>query len=341
MKKMIQTVDTIIESVFGELTPKQRRVVSSRFGLKSGKSATLQEIGNELGITRERVRQIENHTVKKLTPRIVGEAASLITEAVAELDRSGGVRKSDELLDALALAHRSDSSKHFREKVTFLFVAAGSPGFEKETDDSHAYWYSNETSKKRFLETVKKVTAFFKSSKKDDILVAKKHRDAFTDFDSYAFLSIPKHFGKNVFGDFGLRAWAEIEPRTIRDKAYLVLRKHGKPLHFEDIARYITKFGIDSRTAHVQTVHNELIKDKRFVLVGRGIYALGESGYESGTVKEVIVRLLKKHGPMDANQVVSLVNEQRILKQNTILLSLQNKRHFKKLTDGRFHVNEA
>lgn len=338
---MNQSIDALIESVFGELTPKQRRVVSARFGLKNGKSATLQEIGNELGITRERVRQIENYTLKKLESRVTREAASLIDEAVKELKRSEGVRRNDELLAALAELHRGDNTKHFGEKVSFLFIASGAPKFEKETDDFNAYWYVDEASKRNFLDTVKRVTAFFKASKKDEILIEKKHEEVFNNFSSFVFLSIPKHFGKNVFGDFGLRSWAEIEPRTIRDKAYLVLKKHGKPLHFEDIARYITKFGIDTRSAHVQTVHNELIKDKRFVLVGRGIYALGESGFESGTVKDVIVRLLKKNGPMDSNQVVTLVNQQRILKQNTILLSLQNKKHFRKLSDGRYHVNEA
>lgn len=341
VKPMNQTVDTILESVFSGLTPKQRRVIVARFGLKNGSPSTLQEIGNELGITRERVRQIENHTIKKISDRAADEARELIREAMAELKRSGGVRRSDELIAALLETNRAGAGKHFAEKAAFLFIAAGSPGFEKETDEMHAYWYADEAAKRRFTDMVKKITAFFKAAKKDDVLVGKKHLGAFPDFGTYAFLSIPKHFGTNVFGDFGLRAWTEIEPKTIRDKAYLVLKKHGKPLHFEDIAKYITKFGIDSRTAHVQTVHNELIKDKRFVLVGRGIYGLGEHGYEPGTVKDVIVKLLKKNGPMEANQVVSLVNEQRILKQNTILLSLQNKRHFRKLSDGRYHVNEA
>ena len=337
---MNRSVDTIIESVLAGLNPKQKKVLVSRFGLKTGRTATLQEIGNELGVTRERVRQIEASALKKISDIAKKEANSLVVAALSELKRSHGVRRSDELIAALS-EEIGSPAKHFAEKVTFLFIAAGSPGYQKENDETNAYWYADTEARDRYLDTVKKITAFFRAAKKDDIIVHRKHLEAFPDFASFSFLSIPKHFGTNVFGDFGLRAWAEITPKTVRDKAYLVLKKHGKPLHFEEIAKSIAKFGIDRKSAHVQTVHNELIKDKRFVLVGRGIYGLGEHGYEPGTVKEVIVKLLTKHGPLEPAEVVRLVNEQRILKQNTILLSLQNKRHFRKLPDGRYHVNEA
>ena len=113
------------------------------------------------------------------------------------------------------------------------------------------------------------------------------------------------------------------------------------PLHFKEIANNICTLGIDKKPAHVQTVHNELIKDGRFVLVGRGVYALREHGYEPGTVREVITRLLKERGPLDSTEVVRLVNQKRFLKENTILLNLQNRRHFKRLEDGRYGAEEA
>jgi DNA-directed RNA polymerase delta subunit len=119
------------------------------------------------------------------------------------------------------------------------------------------------------------------------------------------------------------------------------LKKEEKPLHFEDIAKKIGRMGIDSKPAHVQTVHNELIKDDRFVLVGRGIYALSEHGYEGGTVKQVIAKILNNEGPLRPEEVVKLVNQKKILKKNTILLNLQNKKNFKKLDDGRYHIKEA
>jgi len=84
------------------------------------------------------------------------------------------------------------------------------------------------------------------------------------------------------------------------------------------------------------TCHNELIKDKRFVLVGRGIYALAEWGYKTGVVKDVIRDLLKKNGPMKKEDIVEQVMKERYLKKNTILVNLQNNKYFKKNKNGEY-----
>ena len=85
-------------------------------------------------------------------------------------------------------------------------------------------------------------------------------------------------------------------------------------------------------------MHNELIKDERFVLVGRGMYGLSEQGYEPGTAREVIAKVLKKQGPLAAADVVTHVNKQRFFKPNTILINLQNKASFERLPDGKYRV---
>ena len=48
------------------LNPRQQRVLTERFGLKDGKPKTLEEIGRRLGLTRERVRQIELDSLRRL-----------------------------------------------------------------------------------------------------------------------------------------------------------------------------------------------------------------------------------------------------------------------------------
>jgi hypothetical protein len=121
----------------------------------------------------------------------------------------------------------------------------------------------------------------------------------------------------------------------------LVLKKTGEPLHFEDIAKKINDVKFDAQVALAPTVHNELIKDERFVLVGRGMYGLKEHGYEPGTAREVIAKVLKSSGPMKATEVVSKVNAQRFFKENTILINLQNKSTFERMSDGRYRVREA
>ena len=55
-----------INEVLNTLTPREQRVIQLRFGLEDGRSRTLEEIGNEFGLTRERIRQIEAKALRKL-----------------------------------------------------------------------------------------------------------------------------------------------------------------------------------------------------------------------------------------------------------------------------------
>ena len=337
---MIKEVDQYINTLFEGFNPKQNKVLAGRFGLKNGKKATLQEIGDELGVTRERVRQIEEDGLKKMRSRSKDELKPLYDFAKTYLASSGGVKRDDYFIGDIARHLYPDSKvKYVDQKIRFLLLVVGDPNYQKETDDFSGYWYSDDNSKKNFLEFVKNTTRLLKNS--EGSKERKNYLFECNDFNECHYLSIPKYFGVNVFGDFGLAEWPEISPRTIRDKIYMVLRKHGKPLHFEDIAKHITKLGLDDKLAHVQTVHNELIKDERCVLVGRGIYALREHGYEPGTVKEVITKILKRQGPLVSGDVVMAVNRERLLKENTILLTLQNRRHFRRMEDGRYHLKEA
>ena len=120
----------------------------------------------------------------------------------------------------------------------------------------------------------------------------------------------------------------------MRDYAFLVIRRHGNPMHFTEVARAIEK--TFSKQAHTATCHNELIKDPRFVLVGRGLYALHDWGYTSGVVRDVIREVLKKHGPLTKDEITDRVLKERYVKQNTILVNLQNGKHFKKDKSGRY-----
>ena len=339
---MTKNIDQFLETAFMDFTQNQRKVLLSRFGLKTGKAAPLQDIADELGITRERVRQIQEQAMKKLGSAVKTFEGPFVQSVVAHLASMGGVRSDSEFVeDVRQKFFAGSTAKHLDQKIRFVLFAAGAPSYRKEDDAVNAYWYANEASHRKFMDFVKQATSIFKTTDRQEFFDRKVYLAVAKDPVSAHFLSIPKHFGVNVFGDVGLAEWPEIQPKTVRDKAYLVLRKSSSPLHFEDIAKNISKLGIDKKPAHVQTVHNELIKDDRFVLVGRGIYGLREQGYQPGTVREVVVRLLKKNGPLQAHDVVARVNQERFLKENTILLALQNRKFFKRLEDGRYHTKEA
>ena len=157
-----------------------------------------------------------------------------------------------------------------------------------------------------------------------------------------AVLAVSKDVSRNIFSEVGLTKWPEIRPKGVRDKAYLILKKHKSPQHFGEIAQLINEANFSMRKANMQTVHNELIKDNRFVLVGRGTYALSEWGYKSGTVKDVLVDILKNsQKPMTKAQLVAKVLDARIVKENTIVLNLQDSKTFAKQADGSYALREA
>ncbi|MEX0919184.1 MAG: hypothetical protein WDZ64_00340, partial [Parcubacteria group bacterium] len=149
------------------------------------------------------------------------------------------------------------------------------------------------------------------------------------------WLSLSHKIGKNPLGEWGRSSSANVNAKGMRDYAFLVIRKHGSPIHFKEVAKAITQYF--DKKAHVATTHNELIKDPRFVLVGRGLYALSEWGYMSGVVKDVIKKIIDKEGPLTKDEIIKKVLKERYVKENTILVNLQNPKFFKKDKENRYY----
>ncbi len=75
---LLQDEDVLVnlETWIAQLSDKQREVVERRFGLHGYKISTLEEVGNEIGVTRERVRQIQMDALKRLREILEGEGFS-------------------------------------------------------------------------------------------------------------------------------------------------------------------------------------------------------------------------------------------------------------------------
>lgn len=337
-------INNLINNILNILSPRQKKIIMGRFGL-NGKVKTLQELGDSLQITRERVRQIENQSIKKIRKEFANlpkETSEFINFAKKHLENCGGIREEKAFINDLVILLHLDRKVSFLDhKIKFIFLVKGEPFYEEESENFNAYWYLDLKHKENFLKFAKQMKEFLENSSKDGVLKNKLYLKQCKNFLHCHLLAIPKFFAFNVFGDFGLKGWPEIAPRSMREKAYLVLQKARTPLHFSEIAKRIYKWGLSKKVPHMQTVHNELIKDKRFVLVGRGLYTLAEFGFEHGTVKDIITKFIKKHGPLRKEKIIELVRTQRIVKESTITLNLLNKRHFKKLPDGSFDIKEV
>jgi predicted Zn-ribbon and HTH transcriptional regulator len=146
----------------------------------------------------------------------------------------------------------------------------------------------------------------------------------------------------NLHDTWGLIKWPMVNPKNIRDKIYVILHEKGKPMHFSEIAKAISSSEFKRKDVTTQAIHNELIKDGRFILVGRGIYALKEWGYKKGTVADVITEVLEEaNEPLHRDEIVKRVLKKRFVKETTILLNLQGKPQFKRTAKATYTIVQA
>lgn len=320
---------SICQKLLRPLPERSREVISRRFGLISGEAETLEAIGKDFGITRERVRQIEEDGFKRMKEKL-NELQPVFAFFSDHLRAAGGLKQEDLLLEELG-------GKKFKRQVFFLLNLAGNFKRFAENKELHPFWTLDSESSN----LAQKAIDFFKEelSKNKQPIAIENYLLPFDNLSPQVFgsyLRISKIVQTNEEGLFGLRDWPEINPRGIKDKAYLALKKANAPLHFSEVAKRI------GPTALPQTVHNELIKDPRFVLVGRGLYALRNWGYEPGVVKEVIGRILKEaNQPLTREEVVEAVLKQRFVKENTIALNLSDKRYFQRTPEGKYTIRQA
>lgn len=337
-------IGQLVNKLLAILALREGEVLEKRNGLKDGQVLTLAEIGDSYGITRERVRQIEEVALNKLSGAVKkGELNEFFSVVENHLKAVGGLRREDLLLrDLKFLLRDSVDSSVLGNQVKFLLTLSFNIGYSSEDNEFYSYWYASKDVQQKAIGFVAKLAKNLEARKNALISNPVGVDAAVKDPVGLNYLSLSKLFHINQYGDFGLASWHEVNPRTVRHWAHLVLRKLGKPLHFTGISQAINKVRKNvSKQVNAQTVHNELIKDERFVLVGRGLYGLKEFGLMPGTAKEVIVRLLKTHGPQKTKDLLNLVKKERVFKDNTIFINLQNKKHFQRTSDGRYTVREA
>lgn len=335
-----QTVNDILKTIEQE---REREIISRRFGLFDRKE-TLEQIGELLGITRERVRQLEKAILIKLKANAkagklpgLDSLQTILKEAIN--DRGGVVKISD-----LSSYLTKDNSKNDQSQV--FFICEMCPDLVVITDNDDYYQgvgilalHDDRKIKELVEHVVKTVSTLGKQAKIETIAKADDNGQGVQQVRALASLS--KKLA-TLNGQWGLIKWPTVNPKNIRDKIYVVLKENGKPLHFNEISKAIKQSDFKRKDVTTQAIHNELIKDKRFVLIGRGIYALKEWGYEKGTVSDIIADVLKKAGkPLHRDEIIKQVLKSRLVKETTILLNLQGKAQFKRVAKATYGLDKA
>jgi len=321
------------------LRPKEALTIEARFGLKD-KPTTLAKIGRDMNLSRERVRQIEKEALKKLSINIVKNHKNIVDDILVLFDKYGGVLTKKETAKKILLAKSNQSETENRALDLFIYLLPQIDLIERY-ESIHDSWVLHNISKDDIVQILKAWVALLKKNKKPqkvDLLLKKQpYGDKYKVSFMFSLPSVSREIIETYSGELALSEWPEYNPKTVRDKIYYVLKKNQSPMHFSEITRGIKMEEFDQKKVISATVHNELISDPRFVLVGRGIYALVEWGYQKGTVKEVIKKILKDAGgAMDLLDIYREVSKQRLIRKNTVLINLQTQKEFKKIGNNKY-----
>lgn len=338
---------TISDAVSGALKVvdqgREKEIITRRFGLYDRRE-TLEQIGEMLGITRERVRQLEKAILAKLKIAAADDKITNLAEAerliIRDLSENGRVGRVTDIAARLVSKAKAND---FRSLIAF--IAELSPKLTL-IDENDFYYHAigiaehgdQKAIKKRVDEIVKTIKEYGKP-----IHIEKLH-ELLTSYEQPSHVrglaSVSKKLAslKDVWG---LLKWPAVNPKNIRDKIFIILNETGKPMHFSEISNAIRESSFKRKDVTVQAIHNELIKDKRFVLIGRGIYALSGWGYSKGTVSDIITDVLREAGePLHRDEIIKRMLKKRQVKETTILLNLQSKPQFKRVAKATYTLAE-
>lgn len=357
-----KAVTSLLPSEFMEkallsLPERSKEIMIKRFDLNGEGIRTLEEIGQLHKITRERVRQIEKSSMVKIKAAGAGGISGFNSVFQNVINKNGGVAEHDFFLDKVIDFMESERGGKVKDRkaekrnLALIIALADEIKYNLRNKKFKDIFYLDEESLDAASLAIGEAIKFFEEEKKSmlfaDIFGKVKISRAFgekninlTEEALRSYFALSLNIGADPHGRWGLRSWPFILPRSVRDKAYLVLFYKKEPLHFKKIAELIDEtWPKKKKPALAETVHNELIKDRRFVLVGRGIYALGQWGYAKGTVQDIIKNVLAKNArPMKREEIIKEVSSQRIVKPSTIVLNLKNKDIFTALPEGLYKL---
>jgi DNA-directed RNA polymerase delta subunit len=324
----MESLYTHFEKVTKHLLARSQDIVRERFGVESGEAKTLEEIGKKYSITRERVRQIIRSSLKDVQAKGKEYFAQVLDAIEQTIHSKNGVMSEAHLMELFG----KNDTKEKAALSFFLECLADELQIIKEDDHTHRSFAVQSFSHKDWKTIICLMKDLFEAEKqtldKEEFLekFLEQHGTKVSKDKVFDFIAVSKEIKVNPFGKIGLTFWSDISPKGTREKAYLVLKVLHSPLHFREITALIDEYGLNKKgkkKTHPQTVHNELIKDARFILVGRGMYALSEWGFAEGTVREVIDEVLSENKePLSREEIIGRVLKLRKVKKSTIVINL-------------------
>jgi len=331
----------LVQNLLIVLSDKEKYIIRNRFALETKKKHTLEEIGEHFGVTRERVRQIEKTALRKLERNAQNTNIKILTEfAKALLEKEGGIAR-DSYFKELLMRILPNVTEQELQDLHLALSLDSDISFESNTLKYHPYWRTAKLGD-QFVNKVANIAVKSLQKAKHvlpiDAITLKVNENLAQPLPENTVTNILRVIKECKFTEngVGLYTWRHIHPRTLRDKIFFVFHREKKPLHFEKIAEMIRGGHFDGKRVNMQAVHNELIRNENFILIGRGIYALKDWGYKTGTVADVIAEILTDGQPRSRDEITKAVLNQRHVKTITIYLNLKNKNQFSRVGRDKY-----
>ena len=323
----------LLTRLLGILSDKEQDIVRRRFSLEGHNKETLDKIGKSFSITRERVRQIESVALKKLSRLALDPDVQKIHQLAQEILSQHGQVMSEDVLVSEMIKHIAQEKSVDTNAMKLAMRVCDKLVKQEKNQFYRAFWRASEVTLLSARNSIKEIQQTL--SKNKDVMSAADIAAALPTPISVerviSLLQTDWSF-KKVGDDWGLATWRHINPKSIKDKIMIIFRREGEPMHFSDVANRVLDEFSAKKAVTRQAIHNELIRHDEFVLVGRGLYGLKEWGMVSGTVKEVIRKVLMENGgAMKRQDIIKAVQQKRDIRLGTISLNLQKYPFFKRV----------
>lgn len=337
----------ILNQLIKLLTPKEDAVIRRRFGFDSQEIETLAKIGQDFKVTRERIRQIQAYGFKKLQRNAQKTNLTALRDwALNLMKESGDIINETTFDNQLRIKYPEYEDMIQELKLsTMLFTEIH---YESNKIHFRPHFRKNNISLSE-IKNISKIARQILNTEKDVLshnkmvsMIQEALRKSETNLRKKLILAALKLDRRITVkaATVSLTKWRHVNPKTLYDKILFILRKEKEPIHFTNITNKIIASDFDKKSVSQQAVHNELINKSDFILVGRGIYALKEWGFQSGTVCEVITRIIQEQGPLDYEALIDKVLEHRQVKPITVQININNKELFKRDKDNKVRLTK-
>ena len=339
----------IVKFLASELSDRSKDIIFMRYGIKDGKKHSFQEIGDNYGITRERVRQLEEISHKKMYKKYQEndpEVIEFFEHIHSLIEQKGGLMHEDKIIEELGLSQKE------RFPLKLILFLHNNLYRTSESLDFKLHWFTQEKTSKIFNSVMKnihrKVKPIHGVYTEEDMIgiflkefssVIKKnvstHKTISKDKSMY-WLSTSKRINSNLLGEWGHIDCDEISLKNVNAKAALILRKNNGPMHFLDITKKICS--LTGKKVNNATCHNELVRSDRFVLLGRGKYGLSSTVKYTSSLENMVEDIVRRENKISIKDLIKRVSMERDLKDATIVRFLFDKKKYLRNKEGLYSL---